>query len=154
MLSDMEKHEIERELSHCPNRHAGSIEALKIVQRHRGWVSDEAIRDISGFLGMTPDELEGVATFYNLIFRKPVGRHVILLCDGVVCWMMGEVDLRDHLYRRLGIGPGQTTEDNRFTLLPNSCLGVCDRGPAMMIDERTYMNLTVESIDAILDQYR
>ena len=89
MLTAEEINEIEAEAAHYPTREAVSIDALKIVQRHRGWVSDESLRDIAGHLGMSPTDLDSVATFYNLIFRKPVGRHVIMVCDSVSCWIMG-----------------------------------------------------------------
>src|SRR5918992_6079217 len=81
MLTDTERREIEEELRHYLDKRAACIEALKIVQRHHGWVSDEHLKQLAGVLGMTADELDGVATFYNLVFRKPVGRHAILLCD-------------------------------------------------------------------------
>ncbi|MCL5097034.1 MAG: NAD(P)H-dependent oxidoreductase subunit E, partial [Candidatus Omnitrophica bacterium] len=81
MLTEAERSEIEAEFGHYATKQAVSIEALKVVQRHRGWVTDEALRDVAALLGMSPDELENVATFYNLIFRKPVGRHVILICN-------------------------------------------------------------------------
>ncbi len=153
MLNEHEIHEIERELARCRSRKAGSIEALNALQKLRGWISDDAIKDLSALLGMTPDELDSVATFYSLIFRKPVGRHVILICDSVVCWMTGGESLKAHLLNRLGIAPGQTTADNRFTLIPNACLGICDHAPALMIDDRTYTDLTPEKLDAILNSY-
>jgi NADH-quinone oxidoreductase subunit E len=153
MLNEHEIREIDLELARCRSRRAGCIEALNALQRLRGWVSDEAIKDLSAHLGMTPDELDSVATFYSLIFRKPVGRHVILICDSVVCWMTGGELLKKHLLDMLGIAPGETTADNRFTLVPNACLGICDRAPALMIDDRTYTDLTPEKLDAILDTY-
>lgn len=154
MLSAEERKEIEVERAHYPNGQAACIEALMIVQRHRGWVSDEAVRDIAAFLGMTPDEVDGVATFYNLVFRRPVGRHVIKICDSVSCWIMGYEAMRDHLEARLGIRFGGTTPDGRFTLLPIVCLGVCDHAPAMMIGDELYTDLTPERIDAILERHR
>jgi NADH-quinone oxidoreductase subunit E len=153
MLSEQERHDIEAGSGHYPDRRALCIEALKIVQEHRGWVSDEAIEDVAGFLHMKPAELEGVATFYNMIFRKPVGRHVILLCDSVSCWIMGYERIREHLKARLGIEPGQTSADGRFTLLPNVCLGACDHAPVMMIDKTHYQDLDAPRIDAILATY-
>jgi NADH-quinone oxidoreductase subunit E len=134
-------------------KRAASIEALKVVQQHRGWVSDEALDEVAELLEMTPDELDGVATFYNLIFRKPVGRHVILVCDSVSCWIMGYDNLRDHLKSRLGIDLGETTADGRFTLLPSVCLGACDHAPVMMIDDDLHLDLTPERIDQILAGY-
>ena len=154
VLDDHEIKEINQALAHCRDNRAGCIEAMNIIQKHRGWISDEAIQDISFHLGMTPAELDSVATFYSLIFRKPVGRHVILLCDSVVCWMMGEEDLKMVLFDKLGIRMGETTGDGRFTLLPNACLGICNRAPAMMIDEDIHTDLTPGKLDEILDKYK
>ena len=154
MLSPDEMSEIDREAANYPKREAVCIDAMRIVQRHRGWVSDESIRDIATHLGMSTTDLDSVATFYNLIFRKPVGRHVIMMCDSVSCWMMGYDRMRAHLHERLGIGLGQTTPDKRFTLLPIVCLGCCDRAPAMMVDDDLHTNLNLDTLDAALEIYR
>jgi NADH-quinone oxidoreductase subunit E len=102
-------------------------------------------------LGVSLSDLESVATFYSLVFRKPVGRHVILMCDSVSCWVMGYESARGHIRRRLGIDVGQTTEDQRFTWLTIPCLGACDMAPAMMVDEVLCGPLTPELIDNVLD---
>ena len=154
MLTTEEISEIEGEAAHYPKREAVSIDALKIVQRHRGWVSDESLRDIAAHLGMSPTDLDSVATFYNLIFRRPVGRHVIMVCDSVSCWIMGHDRIRQHLSERLGIEFGQTTPDNRFTLLPIVCLGCCDHAPAMMVDADLHSDLDPQKIDAQLKEYK
>jgi NADH-quinone oxidoreductase subunit E len=158
VLSPEERAEIEAEGGHYPTRRALCIEALKVVQKRRGWVSDEALGDIGELLGMTAEELDGVATFYNLVFRKPVGRHVALVCDSVSCWIMGYGRLRDHLCRRLGARLGETTPDGRFTLLPVVCLGACDRAPAMMVDDDLHLDLDPAAdpakVDALLERYR
>lgn len=153
VLSDEEKAEIDRELSHYEDRQAVSVEALKAVQKHRGWVSDEALAAVAQYTGISAADLEGVATFYNLVFRQPVGRHVILLCDSVSCWLCGYDELRGQVQEKLGIGYGETTPDDRFTLLPSVCLGNCDRAPAIMIDGEHYGNVTGEGLDAILSRY-
>jgi NADH-quinone oxidoreductase subunit E len=153
MLTEEERREIEAEVPRYPQKKATCIEAMKIVQRHRGWVSDEALQGIGELLGMTMDELEGVATFYNLIFRKPVGRHVILICDSISCWIMGYERMREHLTARLGINLGETTADGRFTLLPITCLGACDHAPALMIDDDLHGDLDPKKIDEILNGY-
>ena len=150
MLTAEEKKEIEAEYAHYEQKRAVSVEALKIVQRHRGWVSDDTLIEVAEFLEMTPAELDSVATFYNLIFRKPVGQHIILVCDSVSCWIMGYEDLLQHLQDRLGISLGETSADGKFTLLPIVCLGACDQAPAMMIDDQLYGNLTLARIDEIL----
>ncbi len=151
MLSDEQRREVLDELEHYPTKQAACIEALKIVQKHDGWVSDEALHEVAALIGMPVAELDSVATFFNLIYRRPVGRHVILLCDSVSCWLMGCDKIRAQLVDRLGIDYGQTTEDKRFTLLPMACLGTCDRAPAIMIDEELHRDLTTESLDAILE---
>ena len=154
MLSPTEQSEIQAEFPHYPDKRSVCIDAMKIVQRHRGWVSDDALRDIGAFLEMSVDDLDGVSTFYNLIFRKPVGRHVIKVCDSVSCWIMGYGRVREHLQLRLGVGLGETTPDQRFTLLPIVCLGACDHAPVLMIDEDLHRDLDVRKLDGLLDQYR
>jgi NADH-quinone oxidoreductase subunit E len=153
MLTEQEKNEITAELAYCATKASASVEALNIIQQHRGWVSDEAMQDAAALLEMTPDELDAVATFYSFIFRRPVGRHVILVCDSISCWVMGYNPLLDVLKARLGISFGDTTEDKRFTLLPISCLGACDRAPAMMVDNDLYGPVTAEMTEEILNKY-
>ena len=154
MLTDEEKKDITAELTHCERKEAASVEALKIVQKARGWVSDASIRDIAAELGMTPAELDAVATFYSFVYRKPVGRHVIQICDSMVCWSLGLNPLLEQLRKELGIGFGETTPDDRFTLLPASCLGACDQAPAMLVDEDLHGPITPEILLKILDDYK
>ncbi len=152
-LSDAERDQITEEMHHYPDPRAASIGALKIVQKHRGWVPDAAIPVVARLIGSDGADLEGVATFYSLIFRQPVGRHVITVCDSISCHLTGYDELRDALQARLGISLGQTTDDQRFTLLPICCLGACDRGPTMMIDEDLHGDVTPEQLDRILGSY-
>ena len=154
MLTAEERQEIEAELSHYEQKRAVCIEAMKAVQRHRGWVSDESIKDIAALLEMTAEELDAVATCYNLIFRKPVGKHVIMVCDSVSCWIMGYERMRERLKASLGINLGETTADGQFTLLPTVCLGTCDHAPALMVDNETYGDLDEAKVDAIIARYR
>jgi NADH-quinone oxidoreductase subunit E len=154
VLTEQIKRDIETHVDRSWSRQAACIEALMLVEKHYGWVSDESMREVAEYLDMTTAELEAVATFYNHIYRRPVGRHVILVCDSVSCWIMGYEGVRDHLASRLGIGLGETTPDERFTILPVQCLGACDKAPAMMIDGRLYTNLTPETIDNILESHR
>ena len=153
MLTTEEKHEIDEAIRLVPVRKAAGIEAMKIVQEHRKWLSDESLGDIALYMGMSVEELDSVATFYNMLFRKPVGRHVILLCDSISCWVMGYEEIQVYLKNTLGIGLGETTPDGRFTLLPNCCLGTCDCAPALMIDNDLHRNLTIDQLDEILKKY-
>lgn len=154
MLREEEIHEIQNEIKQYPYPGVACIDALKIVQHHRGWVSDESVKDIAQILGISDEEVEGVATFYSRIYRKPVGRNVILICDSVSCMIMGYESLYDYIYGKLGIKFGETTNDGRFTLLPVSCLGDCDKAPVMMINNDHFNRLTVEKIDEILAEYK
>jgi NADH-quinone oxidoreductase subunit E len=154
MLTVEERDEIEAELTRYPTKEAVCIDAMKIVQRHRGWVSDESVRDIAELLEMSPADLDGVATFYNLIFRKPVGRHVVMLCNSVSCWILGYERMREHLISQLGIQFGETTPDDRFTLLPIVCLGACDHAPAMLVDNELHTDLSPDRIDEVLEAYK
>lgn len=153
-LTEDEIREIEHEKTHYPYTQAVGLEALKIVQKYQGWVSDESLMAVASYLDIPAAELEGVATFFNMIFRKPVGRHVIALCDSITCWMLGCDDIKAHISERLGIGYGETTADGEFTLIPVPCLGACDRAPVLMVGRDTHRHLDKAAIDGIIDQYR
>jgi NADH-quinone oxidoreductase subunit E len=149
-LTEAETAQIRAAAAHYPAPSAASIEALKIVQQHRGWVSDDSLKAVAELLDLSPDALDSVATFYNLIFRKPVGDKVILYCNSVSCWMLGAENIREHISKRLGIGLGETTPDGRYTLLPIVCLGACDHAPALMVGEELYGDVDETEVDAIL----
>lgn len=153
-LTESEIAEIEHELTLYPDKRAVGLEALKIVQKHQGWVSDESLLAIAKYLDIAPSDLEGVATFFNLVYRRPVGRNVILFCNSVSCWIMGCEKIKAHICSRLHIDFGQTTGDDEFTLLPVPCLGDCDRAPVMMVGKDLHRNLSTEKIDQILGQYK
>lgn len=153
-LTHEEIHEIEHEKTHYPYPQAVGLEALKIVQKYQGWVSDESLLAVAAYLQIPPDDLEGVATFFNLIYRRPVGKNVILFCDSVACWMLGCDSLKAHITKTLGIEYGQTTADNLFTLIPVPCLGDCDKAPTMMVGNESYRNLTPTSIDQIIADHK
>ena len=146
-LTEIEIGEIEREIQHLPDRQSAAIDALKIVQVHRGWISDNSLAAIAQLLGMSVDELDGIATFYNLIYRQPVGENVILFCDSVSCWLMDGEKVCKKLSEKLEIELGQTSADNKYTLLPVTCLGDCDHAPAMMVGDELHHDLTVDNLD-------
>jgi NADH-quinone oxidoreductase subunit E len=144
---------IEHDMTHYADSRAASIDALKIVQKRHGWVPDGAIYAIADVIGIPASDVEGVATFYNLIFRQPVGRHVITICDSIGCFLTGYEDTVAAMKQQLGIELGQTTPDNRFTLLPICCLGACDKGPVLMIDEDTHGNVGPGDVAQLLERY-
>lgn len=154
MLSAEEIKEIQKEIKQYPYPKVACIDALKIVQQHRSWVSDESVGDIAELLGMSDEEVDGIATFYSRIYRKPVGRNIILICDSVSCMIMGYESLYEYLSNKLKIRFGETTSDGRFTLLPNSCLGDCDNAPVIMINNDHFNRLTIDKLEEILDRYK
>lgn len=151
-LTAVEIAAIEHEASIMETREAAGIEALKVVQAHRGWISDESLYAISDLLAIPVAQLEGVATFYNLIYRQPVGKNVIHLCDSIACHLTGLDSVLAAIKQYLNIEYGQTTPDGKFTLLSNACLGSCDKAPAMMIGIEHYQHLNPESAVDILQK--
>ena len=154
MLSDEERKLIEAELHHHEQKRGAVSEALMILQHSRGWVSPAAIADVANALGMTVEEVHGIATFYDLVFRSQVGKHVIMVCDSVSCYVTGESRLTEHLKNRLGVELGETTADGQFTLIPVGCLGACDHGPALLVDGEIHEDITPERADQIIEKCR
>jgi len=153
VLSEAERSAIEHEMHHYEDPRAASIEALKIVQKARGWVPDGACDAIGEVLGIPASDVEGVATFYSQIFRVPVGRHIIRVCDSMTCYIGGHESVLESIHREIGIAPGQTTADGRFTLIPVCCLGNCDKAPALMIDDDTYGDVQPGAVAQLLESY-
>ena len=153
VISNEARQEIESLFHHLPHKQAACIDALKVVQKYNRWVSDEALNELAPILEMSPHEIDSVATFYNIIFRRPVGRHVIFLCNSVSCYIMGYDKIHEAIKQKLGIDFGQTTPDDRFTFLPIPCLGTCDHTPALLVDEDLHRDLTPEQLDEILAKY-
>ncbi len=149
-LSPAERAAIAALIAHVPAPRAACTDVLRYVQERHGYISDRCLGEIAIMLAMSVAELDEVATFYNLLFRRPVGETVMFLCDSITCWMLGQPDLQAHLHRRLGIKLGETTADGRFTLLPIVCLGHCDHAPAMLMGTALHGDLDRGKLDALL----
>jgi NADH-quinone oxidoreductase subunit E len=154
LLTDDQLDDFRTRAAEIPHPRELVIDVLRAIQGNRGWVPDEGVELAGEILGLSPLQVEEVATFYDKIFRLPVGERVIHLCDSICCWSRGAEDLYNYLQEKLGIAPGETTADGIFTLLPTCCLGACGEAPAMMIGLTTYGNLTRERVDAILEMER
>ena len=144
---------IEEEMRHYDDPRAASIGALKIVQKRHGWVPDAAIPAIGRLLGISAADVEGVATFYSLIFRRPVGG---TSSRSAIAWRACSPATRKSGTKfagQLGVGLGETTADGRFTLLPICCLGACDKGPVLMIDDDTHFDVSPRDIARLLERY-
>jgi NADH-quinone oxidoreductase subunit E len=149
-LSEQERSELDHMLEHYPVASGANIDALKMIQKYHGWVSDQHLAALASYMQIPIAELESVATFYNLIFRKPVGDHLVHPCDGVSCAVMGYRKVHQQLKQTLEINDGETTQDNVFTLIPLPCLGACDKAPVLLINETLHENVNPDHIDDII----
>lgn len=154
MIPDELKKSLLKELDHVEHPQELVVDVMFAIQDHYGYLTDEGLQETAELLGMSELEVEELATFYTFIYREPVGKYVIHVCDSVVCWMDGYETIRDYLIQKLDIQPGETTADGLFSLLAVCCIGYCDRSPAMLINRKAYGNLTTEKIDGILEELR
>ncbi|MEK6696825.1 MAG: NADH-quinone oxidoreductase subunit NuoE [Candidatus Deferrimicrobiota bacterium] len=150
-FSETGRAEFERLLTRYPDRKAVILPALHLAQKEFGYVSDEAIVYIAGLVGASPADIEGVASFYTMYNRKPVGKYHVQICRNISCSLLGAEHLIEHVSKKLGVRPGETTTDGKFTLATVECLGSCGTAPVMQVNDEYHENLTVESIDRILD---
>jgi NADH-quinone oxidoreductase subunit E len=154
MLPKEFKEALSREVAMSDHPRENVIDVMFELQGHYGYMSDEAMQEASKLLGMTTLELEELATFYDFVYREPVGKYVIHVCDSTICWMLGHESVLDYLRSSLDIKMWGTTTDGLFTLLPVCCIGYCDRAPAMMINRKVYGHLTPDKVDSILRKLR
>jgi len=150
VISAEAKAKIEALKGQYPQARSALLPALELVQAEIGYLSPEALREVAGLMGIPPVEAASVASFYTMLYRKPVGKHVIQVCTNISCSLMGAEHLVDALRRKLGISVGETTPDGRFTLLEVECLGSCGTAPVMQVDDMYYDHLTEERLDHIL----
>ncbi len=154
MLSDGRIKELREYVASLEHPEEALVDLMHEAQEAYGYLSDEAAEKVAEIADVPVIKVDELATFYNLIFRRPVGRKVIFVCDSISCWVVGMENIFDYLKKRLGIDIGGTTPDGAFTLLPICCIGACHVAPAMMVGDKLYGNLTPESIDEILEKER
>jgi NADH-quinone oxidoreductase subunit E len=154
MLPNELKESLEEKIAHADHPRELVVDVMLAFQDHYDYLNDEAVEEVAILLGMSPLEVEEVATFYTFTYREPVGKFVIHVCDSVICWMDGYESLKDYLCKKLDIDVGATTADGLFTLLPVCCIGYCDRSPAMLINRKVYGHLTPQKIDEILEKLK
>ncbi|MEJ2166886.1 MAG: NADH-quinone oxidoreductase subunit NuoE [Desulfobacterales bacterium] len=154
MIPDELKKFLLKQIDHVDHPRELAVDVMFAIQDIYGCLTDEGVQEAAQLLDMSPLEIEQLATFYTFIYREPVGKYVIHVCDSVVCWMNGYESVRDYLCRKLAVQPGETTADGLFTLLTVCCIGYCDRSPAMLINGKAYGNLTADKIDAILQKLK
>ncbi len=136
-----------------PAKQSMLLAALYIAQEQQGYLTREAIARVAKRLGLSPGQVYQTASFYTLFREQPVGRYVIQVCDGLSCYLCDGADrVATYISAKLGIRPGETSADGRFSLEEVQCLASCGTAPAMRINDQLYENLTPASIDAILER--
>ncbi|MDH5201924.1 MAG: NADH-quinone oxidoreductase subunit NuoE [Nitrospirota bacterium] len=153
MFSETAIRELEETKARYPDRKAALLPALYIAQKEFGWLGAEAYEEISATLGIPKAAVRGVGTFYSMLKHKPMGRNLIRICTNVSCMILGAEKVVDFLRRKFGLEDGSTTSDSRFSLVIMECIGACAIGPAMLVNDDLYGNLTEKTIEEILSQY-
>lgn len=152
MIPDHLRQQLEQRVAHAVTTREAAVDVMKELQRHYGWLTDQAVEEAATLLGLSTLQVEELATFYEMIYRRPVGRHVIHVCDSISCWSLGGETLLKHFEHLLEIKPGSTTADGAFTLLPCCCLGNCGNAPAVMVGERQFGPVTLENVETLLTE--
>jgi NADH-quinone oxidoreductase E subunit len=153
MFSIEAKERLDNIIKKYPEKKAALLPALWIAQeQYGGWLPREAMREVAGYLDLPPAEVEGVATFYTMYNKKPVGKYHIEICHNIACMVRGGDELIEHFAQHLGIREGETTPDGLFTLNACECLGACSNAPALMIGEKYYEEVSPDQADQIIDE--
>jgi len=135
-----------------PTKRAVLLPALHAVQHAYGWIPTRAMSEIAEFLEIAPAEVLDTASFYEEYWLRPKGKYLLQVCRSLSCEICGSKQLANHLVKKLGVEVGETTPDQRFTLIELECLGSCGTAPVLMVNEVLHENVTVEQIDALLDK--
>lgn len=146
--------EVRRLQERYPDRRGALLPVLHMAQETFGHVSLEVEAYVAGLFGLSPAHVHEVVTFYTLFFQQPRGRHVVAVCHNLSCHLAGAPDILAHVKARLGIEPGETTEDGRITFQAVECLCACEAAPMAQVDDRYELNLTPEKVDRILEGLR
>ena len=154
MFSEATHAEFDRLVSIYPQRRSALIPMLLLAQQEHGWVKPEAIAYVAERLAMSPSDVESVASFYTLLYRSPVGKHLIQVCTNLSCMLCGSDDIERTLQQKLGIRTGETTEDGAFTLVEAECLGSCTTAPVIQVDGKFRENLNPKRVETIIDELR
>lgn len=151
-LDDTLKQELESQiLTRYPTRQAATLPVLHAVQHRYNYIPHQALEEAADFLNISTAEMLDTASFYEDFWLKPKGKYLIMVCQSITCELLGHDRLLENIRDKLGIEPGQTTDDGRFTLITAECLGSCDTAPCALINETRHENLTCENLDQILD---
>ncbi len=154
MLSEATRQKISALIAKYPVRRSALIPSLHVAQEEIGYVSSDAVREIAQIFELAPNEVYEVVSFYTMLFKAPVGKYVLQVCTNISCLLCNSEGIMAHLQKRLGIKPGETTPDSKFTLLEVECLASCGTAPVVQINDDYHENLTPEKLDRILDSLK
>lgn len=154
MLSESTHQQIQLLIGRYPKKRSALIPSLQLAQKETGYLTSDAMQEIAGIFELSPNEVYEVASFYTMLYKKPVGKYVIQVCTNISCMLCNAEQIVDHLTKRLGIKFGETSPDKKYTLVEVECLGSCGTSPVVQINEDYYEDLTPEKLDRILDSLK
>lgn len=137
-----------------PEERSSLLAILHLCQSEIGYIPEEFQEYVAKELGLSPSHIKGVVTFYEMFFDKPKGKYLIKVCRTLPCMLAGAEILLEHISLKLGIKPGQTTSDGKYTLMTVECLACCDKGPSIMINDNLYTTVSPEQFDALLKELK
>ena len=151
-LDDQLQDELRRvTLPQYPTKMAATLPVLWAIQRKHGYLPDQSLEEAAAFLDLEPSQVADTASFYDQFYRQPKGKYLIYICQSLSCEIMGQPALLKAVCEKLGVEPGGTTDDGKFTVQPFECLGSCGTAPCALVNEKLHENLTVENFAKILD---
>jgi NADH-quinone oxidoreductase E subunit len=137
-----------------PQKRSALIPVLHLLQEQEGYLSPEGIEDVATLLELTPAEVRGTASFYDMFHLEPIGRYLVAVCTNIACMLDGAYELLEHIQEDLGVHPGGTTPDGLFTLEDAECLALCGNAPCVTVNWRFFGNMTPERWDALIEDLR
>jgi len=141
-------------IARYPHPKSALIPLLHLAQEQDGYVSDDAMVHIAELVGVTPAEVVGTCSFYEMFKREPVGEYLVNVCTNIACMLVGGEELLHHLEERLGIRPGATTPDGKFTLEDVECIAACTEAPCLTVNYRYFHRITHDEADRLIDDLR
>jgi NADH-quinone oxidoreductase subunit E len=134
-----------------PHKRSALIPALHILQEQDGYLSPDGIEHVAELLGLTPAEVRGTASFYDMLHLEPIGRYLVAVCTNIACMLAGAYELLEHIEERLGVPPGGTTADRAFTLEDAECIALCGNAPCLAVNWRFFGDMTPSVWDKLAD---
>jgi len=151
MLTEEEQTHLQDHIASYPEARAGAVYTLQFLQKKVGYLSDEAVGEASRLTGLSITQLDELITFYTLLFRRPVGKHIIRICDSIACHLAGADKMAAEAERLLGVPMGTNSPDGSVTVMPSICLGLCERAPAALVDDDAAGPLNAAELKSLID---